>query len=312
MARLLADAQKISGVEYNIDNLGDVYAAIHVIQGELGLTGVAAEEAGTTLQGSAGAMKASWENLMAALTTGEGVDLAMKNMGKSVSAFLSNVGRMGGTLAKQLPNVIKGLAGQVLQNAPEFIASGLELMLKLAIGVVEGIPKLTEKAPEMGTKFKEAFSKVKWSELGMDLIKGIVAGINAARSKVWEAIKSALSGMGSKILAWIKEQVRGAFGGGGGGDDGSSGGTAGNGKAFGSASAPTGYSGIMSSGSYRAKAAGSGSGMSERDLEQLLSNIEIVTNVVLQGDAGQLLKVVGTENRVRIKATGRSPLAVRG
>ena len=68
----------------------------------------------------------------------------------------------------------------------------------------------------------------------------------------------------------------------------------------------------MSSGGYRAKAAGSGSGMSERDLEQLLSNIEIVTNVVLQGDAGRLLKVVGTENRVRIKATGRSPLAVGG
>ena len=38
MERLLADASKLSGVEYNIDNLGDVYDAIHVIQEDLGLT----------------------------------------------------------------------------------------------------------------------------------------------------------------------------------------------------------------------------------------------------------------------------------
>ena len=48
MERLLKDAQEISGVKYDISNLGDVYDAIHVIQGELGLTGVAASEAATT------------------------------------------------------------------------------------------------------------------------------------------------------------------------------------------------------------------------------------------------------------------------
>lgn len=83
MERLLARAQELSGVEYNIDNLGDVYSAIHVIQDELGLTGVAADEAKTTLTGSFGAMKASWENLMAALTTGNGMGSAMQSLGES-------------------------------------------------------------------------------------------------------------------------------------------------------------------------------------------------------------------------------------
>ena len=59
MERLLKDAQQISGVKYDISNLGDVYDAIHVIQGELGLTGVAASEAATTFSGSFGAMKAA-------------------------------------------------------------------------------------------------------------------------------------------------------------------------------------------------------------------------------------------------------------
>lgn len=59
MQRLLADAQKITGVKYDLDNLADVYTAIHVIQGGvdelngglgdvnkgLGITGTTAMEA---------------------------------------------------------------------------------------------------------------------------------------------------------------------------------------------------------------------------------------------------------------------------
>ena len=52
MERLLKDAQAITGVKYDINNLSDVYNAIHVIQGELDITGTTAEEASTTLQGS--------------------------------------------------------------------------------------------------------------------------------------------------------------------------------------------------------------------------------------------------------------------
>ena len=70
MERLLKDAEKLSGVKYDISNLGDVYDAIHVIQGDLGLTGVAAAEAATTFSGSFGAMKAAAQNLMGDLMLG--------------------------------------------------------------------------------------------------------------------------------------------------------------------------------------------------------------------------------------------------
>ena len=39
MERLLEDAEKLSGVDYNIDNLADVYEAVHVIQQEMEITG---------------------------------------------------------------------------------------------------------------------------------------------------------------------------------------------------------------------------------------------------------------------------------
>lgn len=66
MERLLKDAQKITGIKYDINNLNDVYQAIHVIQGELGITGTTAKEASTTISGSISSMKSSWQNLLTA------------------------------------------------------------------------------------------------------------------------------------------------------------------------------------------------------------------------------------------------------
>ena len=58
MKRLLADAQKLTGVKYDINNLSDVYNAIHAIQENLDITGTTAKEAAETFSGSFAAMKA--------------------------------------------------------------------------------------------------------------------------------------------------------------------------------------------------------------------------------------------------------------
>lgn len=62
MQRLLEDAQELTGVEYDISNLDDVYNAIHVIQENLGITGTTAEEAASTFSGSFASMKAAAQN----------------------------------------------------------------------------------------------------------------------------------------------------------------------------------------------------------------------------------------------------------
>ena len=48
MERLLADAEKISGIEYDISSYADIVEAIHVIQEEMGIAGTTAEEAEET------------------------------------------------------------------------------------------------------------------------------------------------------------------------------------------------------------------------------------------------------------------------
>lgn len=200
MERLLKGAQKITGVEYDIDNLGDVYDAIHVIQGELGLTGVAADEAKTTLSGSAGAMKASWENLMGAMATGQGLDTAMVNLTDSVRSFATNVLTIIGNIGPQLPDLILGLADVVIDNAPAFVAAGAELIGKLIIGLVERIPEIAAKVPEIFKSFKAAFGAIDWRSLGNTLINLIGDGINAA--------KEALSGAMQRIGQAAKEKFQ--------------------------------------------------------------------------------------------------------
>lgn len=190
MERLLADAQAITGVEYNIDNLGDVYEAIHVIQGELGLTGVAADEAKTTLTGSMGAVKASWENVMAALTTGEGLETAMSNMGESVKNFANVVLQMFGNLAPQIPGLINGLVDIFIQNAPQFLASGVEMIVQVAAGLIKAIPDLIRQLPAIWNSIKSAFKSVDWWTLGRDVITGIINGIRNFAGNLWSEMQN--------------------------------------------------------------------------------------------------------------------------
>lgn len=92
MERLLADAEKISGIHYDISNLNEVYEAIHVIQGELGITGTSAEEAATTLQGSAATMKAAWTNLLTGMADeNANLEELIQNFIDSVGVFMDNL-----------------------------------------------------------------------------------------------------------------------------------------------------------------------------------------------------------------------------
>lgn len=106
MERLLANAEKITGVKYDINNLNDVFNAIHAIQGELKISGVAADEAKTTLSGSFASMKASAQDFLGNLALGENIGPSLMNLATTTNTFLTgNLLPMIGNIFKQLPNV---------------------------------------------------------------------------------------------------------------------------------------------------------------------------------------------------------------
>lgn len=108
MERLLADAEKITGVKYDINNLSDVYEAIHVIQGELDITGTTAKEASSTLSGSFASMKAAAKNVMGQLTLGMDVGPALNALADTMITFI------GGNLLPAIWNILSALPGALV------------------------------------------------------------------------------------------------------------------------------------------------------------------------------------------------------
>lgn len=108
MERLLADAEKITGVKYDINNLSDVYEAIHVIQGELDITGTTAKEASSTLSGSFASMKAAAKNVMGQLTLGMDVGPALNALADTMITFV------GGNLLPAIWNILSALPGALV------------------------------------------------------------------------------------------------------------------------------------------------------------------------------------------------------
>lgn len=148
MQRLLADAEKLSGVKYDLSSYADVVEAIHVIQTEMGITGTTAKEASTTIQGSVAGMKAAWANLMVGMADDtQDFDLLLSN-------FIESIGTVADNLLPRIGIVIEGMGKLVAGLAPE-IASALptltnELLPNLVELGVQSISALVQGMQENG------------------------------------------------------------------------------------------------------------------------------------------------------------------
>ena len=140
MQRLLADAEKLTGVKYNINNLSDVYSAIHAIQENLDITGTTAKEAASTFSGSFESMKAAAQNVLGKLALGEDIQPALDALLESTKTFLvNNLAPMTGNILKQLPKLLLGtLKGVFTSMFGEGIGSALTGILTTLVGAFAG------------------------------------------------------------------------------------------------------------------------------------------------------------------------------
>ena len=177
MERLLADAQKISGVEYNIDNLSDVYSAIHVIQGQLDITGTTAKEAATTISGSFNQMKAAAKNVMGEIALGMDVGPALNELANTIITFAV------GNLLPAVWNVISALPSAIVTFVtalgPQLFVAVSGLIPQIASGITTGIPILYQSAMQLMDQFNIGIQEQLPILLrkGVDFITNIVNGI---------------------------------------------------------------------------------------------------------------------------------------
>lgn len=189
MERLLKDAQKISGVKYDISNLSDVYNAIHVIQGELGITGTTAKEASTTIQGSVASMKSAWSNLL----TGVADDNA--DWGTLVNNFVDSVVTAGDNLLPRIEIAVEGIGllitdglALLLQNV---VPMGMQLIQNLITGMANQLPDII---PSIN------------GAMGM-IINGIVAMLPQILQMGIQIIVSLVQGIAQSLPTLIPQMV---------------------------------------------------------------------------------------------------------
>ena len=144
MERLLKDATKLTGVKYDIDNLADVYNAIHAIQKNLDITGTTAKEASETLVGSFSAMKASFTDLLGNLSIGNDIRPQLEALASTTSTWLfGNFLPMVGNILANIPTLIVGIFET---GIPIFIEEGGKILTSLQEGIVMNLPALAETA----------------------------------------------------------------------------------------------------------------------------------------------------------------------
>lgn len=210
MERLLADATKITGIKYNLDNLSDVYEAIHVIQGELDITGTTSKEAASTLTGSFASMKSALSNVLGSLSLGEDIKPAMNGLLNSVKTFLFN------NLIPMVGNILKGLVEyiadtvvntnwiavitQMLTSIKEALVTGVETYFGADTTVLSSIfDSLISNIPVIAQTLQDAFSvlwegiKSIWETVGVPIFDAIMSVIQFAADN-WNEISGIFQG----------------------------------------------------------------------------------------------------------------------
>lgn len=136
MERLLQEAEKLTGIHYDINNLSDVYNAIHEIQKNLGITGTTAKEAMKTIDGAMKMTKASWDNLLTGLADPK------QAVGPLISEFAKSLGILAKNVTPKIKEVFNALPNALIQITPQLMNMIIDLapsLILAAINLVAGL-----------------------------------------------------------------------------------------------------------------------------------------------------------------------------
>lgn len=101
-----------------------------------------ARESEQTWTGSIGAMKASYQNLMANIMLGNELDTSLQALAQTVTTFVS------GNLIPAMGNILKGLPQALITLTttlgPQLLQMGADMVVHLAQGIITNLPKWVE------------------------------------------------------------------------------------------------------------------------------------------------------------------------
>lgn len=193
MQRLLETAENspknVLGKSFDIDNLGDVYEAIHIIQEDLGLTGVAADEASTTFSGSLGAMRAAAQNVMANLALGENIWPSLMSLETAIKNFLvKNALPLIGNIIKSIPALLVEIPAFLAELIPEIVPVIGQMISDFGNAVIDGIPMFIASMGQLFDSIWATVSNIDW----MSVANNLLTGLSTAIGSIWDSVTELL------------------------------------------------------------------------------------------------------------------------
>ena len=195
MERLIRDANKVKEANGEMANLSierfsDMVEAIHIIQTEMGITGTTAKEADSTILGSVNSMKASWKNLLVAVSDDNAdmseavnnfVDSAItagKNIVPRIRVAIDGIKKLFNSLVRDVFPKIKREIPELkpLINIFEWIIKNKDLVIN-AMKLIIGAFAVT-KIVEFATKVKDAYTNILNFAKG-GTINAVITGLTA-------------------------------------------------------------------------------------------------------------------------------------
>ena len=183
MERLLADAQAISGIEYDISSYADVVEAIHVIQDSMGIAGATAAEAENTISGSINSLEAALQNLLVGFGNADAdMELLCQNMVDALQTVIKNVTPVVENMVKVLPTVTGALLEAVSDLLPVLLNTVTDLFSQLLNTILTLLPQLIPAAVEAVMTIVQALidNLPLLVDAAVQLVMALVAGIGSA------------------------------------------------------------------------------------------------------------------------------------
>ena len=191
MQRLLSDAEKLTGQKYDMNNLDDVYNAIHAIQKDIGITGTTSKEASKTVSGSLNAMKAAATDFMGQLAIGGDIKTPLKALVTTAGTFLfDNLFPMIGNILSAIPGAvmtgIQVIGPQLMpaaQNLMKYLFEGIQQAWDAAPGLLDNlITVLQNELPKIANNMKTALG---------NLMSNITENMPAIMERIGSMLKTA-------------------------------------------------------------------------------------------------------------------------
>lgn len=236
MERLLRDAEKYEGyVEgaLDVNNFADIIDAIQIVQEHLNVAGTTNREAMSTIEGSATATKAAWENVITAIGRGEGLSDALNGLTTSIfgdengggllnnlipriQTTMESIGEFISTsaplIADKIPALIEAILPSVLSagaslvsalgqtlldNLPWLLEMGTNLITSLMTSMAETVPTLlpqiTDAIIQIAMALTEPSNISAFISAGVQLFTAIILALPEIITKIVKAIPEIIS-----------------------------------------------------------------------------------------------------------------------